>query len=240
MAGVNAAIQATEDHHQPWSLGRDQAYIGVLVDDLTTHGAPEPYRMFTSRAEYRLTLRADNADQRLTPLGIKLGLVKTARKQAYQRKAEQLASLRNLMQSCVETPSQLAKKGLPINQDGVRRSAFDLLRYPNIKYDDLITIWPEINHYAADIREQIEIDARYAGYLARQQTDIAAFKRDEELKLPNELNYASIAGLSNEISSKLAAQRPETLGAASRIAGITPAALATLLRYVRKQEKQAA
>ncbi|MAY99862.1 MAG: tRNA uridine-5-carboxymethylaminomethyl(34) synthesis enzyme MnmG, partial [Micavibrio sp.] len=217
---------------------RADAYIGVLIDDLITHGAPEPYRMFTSRAEYRLTLRADNADQRLTDKAIALGCASEARIALWQAKKEELEAARVMMHALNETPTSLKKMGLNINQDGQRRSAFDLLRYPNIAFADLVQIWPELADIKPEIAEQIEIDALYAGYLDRQQVDIESFRKDENLTLPKDMDYRAIGSLSNEICQKLEAVRPETLGAASRIAGITPSAIVSLLKYTKRLKNQ--
>lgn len=247
MAGINAAIQAKYLNEDPnvsretmdlFYLDRADAYIGVLIDDLITHGAPEPYRMFTSRAEYRLTLRADNADQRLTDKAIALGCASDTRIGLWQAKKEELEAARVMMHALNETPTSLKKMGLNINQDGQRRSAFDLLRYPNIAFADLVQIWPELAGIKPEIAEQIEIDALYAGYLDRQQVDIESFRKDENLSLPKDMDYRAIGSLSNEICQKLEAVRPETLGAASRIAGITPSAIVSLLKYTKRLKNQ--
>ncbi len=238
MAGINAAL--TIDNKEPFVLDRATAYIGVLIDDLITRGAPEPYRMFTSRAEYRLRLRADNADQRLTPLGIEIGCVGPERTEFWDRKSDTLQSARDLMGSLKMTPNELVKHGLEITMDGVRRSASDLLRYPNIHWADLAKIWPEMNSIPASIREQVEIDAVYSGYMDRQESDVQAFKKDENLLLPAGMDYSQIGSLSMETRQKLEQSRPETLGAASRIPGITPAAITALLRFVKRKTPHAA
>jgi tRNA uridine 5-carboxymethylaminomethyl modification enzyme len=235
MAGVNAAL-AAGGGGQGFVLDRAEAYIGVLIDDLVTRGADEPYRMFTSRAEYRLTLRADNADQRLTPRGAALGCVGSDRGAAYAAKSEALAEARRLVESLSATPNELKGRGLAVNQDGVRRTAGELMAYPDVTLARLATLWPQLGALRADVAEQLEIEAKYAGYLSRQEADIRAFRRDESLQLPAALDYAGIAGLSTEVRSKLAAARPATLGAAARIPGVTPAALTALLRYVRRPE----
>ncbi|MSP88747.1 MAG: tRNA uridine-5-carboxymethylaminomethyl(34) synthesis enzyme MnmG [Alphaproteobacteria bacterium] len=232
MAGLNAALAASGG--APFLLDRAEAYIGVMIDDLVTRGTNEPYRMFTSRAEYRLTLRADNADRRLTALGQKIGCVGPERARHFAAKTAALSHGRILAQSLTATPTVLKRAGLPVNQDGVPRSAVDLLAYPDIAFDRLAVIWPELAAIPADVRLQLEIDARYAGYVQRQQADIRDFRRDEALALPADLNYDGIASLSAEVRAKLAAARPTTLGAAGRIPGMTPAALVTLLRYVRR------
>jgi tRNA uridine 5-carboxymethylaminomethyl modification enzyme len=234
MAGLNAALKLGGG--EPFVLDRADAYIGVLIDDLVTLGASEPYRMFTSRAEYRLVLRADNADQRLTPKGLALGCVGRARRAAWSAKAEALAGGRALVGRLRETPSRLARLGLAVNQDGVVRSAGDLLALPGIDLKRLAAIWPELAALAPEIAEQIEIDARYRGYLDRQDADIRAYRADDSLQLPEDLDYAAVPSLSAEARTKLAAARPATLAAAARIAGVTPAALTALLRYVQRKK----
>jgi tRNA uridine 5-carboxymethylaminomethyl modification enzyme len=216
-------------------LDRAAAYIGVLIDDLVTRGTAEPYRMFTSRAEYRLTLRADNADQRLTPIGLRVSAIGSARARAFAEKTAALDAGRRLAAGLRLSPSALRRRGIAVNADGVARSAAELLAYPGIDVARLAAVWPALGALASDIAEQLEIDARYAGYLDRQARDIAAFRRDEALVLPDTLDYAAVGSLSAEISGKLAAARPTTLGAAARISGITPAALVALLQHVRRQ-----
>ena len=234
MAGVNAALRATKSD-RTFTLDRAEAYIGVLVDDLITRGAPEPYRMFTSRAEYRLSLRADNADQRLTERGIEIGCINADRQQVWRKKAADLTEARIMAQSLKATPYELLHKhGLAINQDGAWRSLADLLSYPHVPNDKVLEIWPEFKALDADIIEQITIDAQYSGYLDRQQADINAFRRDENLVLPTDFDYSQVGSLSTEIRNKLANAKPATLGAAGRIPGVTPAALTALLRYVKK------
>jgi tRNA uridine 5-carboxymethylaminomethyl modification enzyme len=193
--------------------------------------------MFTSRAEYRLLLRADNADQRLTPRGLAIGSVGNERRRAFAAKAAALAAARELVQTLTATPPEVARFGLAITQDGVRRSAADLLRYPEIDLAALSRLWPQLGEISPDIGEQIEIDGRYGGYIDRQHADVLAFRRDEALRLPPDLDYAGIGSLSTEIRSKLTQSRPATLGAAARIPGVTPAALVALLRYVRRDAK---
>ncbi|WP_421707915.1 tRNA uridine-5-carboxymethylaminomethyl(34) synthesis enzyme MnmG [Algihabitans sp.] len=239
IAGLNAAL-AAGGRSQPWSLDRADAYIGVLIDDLVTRGVTEPYRMFTSRAEYRLRLRADNADQRLTPKALELGCASRQRETAFKAKMGALESARSLVHSLTATPDQLAKAGFTINQDGVRRNAFDLLRYPDIALPQLASYWPELTQIAPEVAEQVEIEARYMGYLDRQDADVRAFRRDEALILPDDLDYGAIHGLSNEVREKLLAARPATLGAAGRIPGMTPAALVALLRHVKRKPVGAA
>ena len=233
LAGLNAALVAG-GRGRDFTLDRASSYIGVLVDDLVSRGTDEPYRMFTSRAEYRLSLRADNADQRLTPLGIDLGCVGAARRAAWAAKSAALETARALVRSLRLSPSALNAKGLTVNADGVARSAAELLSYPGVDFARLVDIWAQLASIPKEIGAQIEIDGRYAGYLERQENDIAAFRRDEALRLPRDLDYGSIGSLSTEIRQKLDAARPETLGAAARVAGVTPAALVALLRHVRR------
>ncbi|WP_332773376.1 tRNA uridine-5-carboxymethylaminomethyl(34) synthesis enzyme MnmG [Phenylobacterium sp.] len=232
VAGLNAARAASG--LDAAAFGRDEAYIGVLIDDLVTRGVTEPYRMFTSRAEFRLSLRADNADQRLTDRGLALGVVGVSRETAWKAKAAALAQARARAGELTLTPNVAAKAGLPVKADGVVRDLAQLLAYPTIGFEDLTAIWPEIAAWAPEIREQVEIDAAYAGYLDRQAADAAAFRRDENLRLPAELDYAAVGGLSNEVREKLGAVRPLTLGQAARIEGVTPGALTALLAHVRR------
>jgi tRNA uridine 5-carboxymethylaminomethyl modification enzyme len=229
IAGLNAALS------KPFTVDRADGYLGVLIDDLVSLGVTEPYRMFTSRAEYRLWLRADNADQRLTPRGLEIGCVGADRARMFHVKHRTLAAARELASSLRISPSALAKRGIAINQDGVARSALDLLAYPEIDWTHLERLWPELGEVSADVAEQLTIDARYEGYLARQRQDIAAYRRDEALELPADLDYAAIGSLSNEVRQKLEAQKPATLGQAARISGVTPAALVALLKYVRRR-----
>ncbi|MBM3508635.1 MAG: tRNA uridine-5-carboxymethylaminomethyl(34) synthesis enzyme MnmG [Alphaproteobacteria bacterium] len=233
MAGINAARAVAGG--SPMILDRADAYIGVLIDDLVTKGTREPYRMFTSRAEYRLSLRADNADQRLTEKGVAAGCVGSERAQRNREKVTSLARARSLMSDLYLTPSEARRIGLQVNLDGVRRSALELLAAPGVTWATLASIWPVAATFAPDIAEQIEIDALYAGYLERQAADIRAFRRDEDLTLPWDLDYAGIGGLSAEIRLKLDEARPTTLGAAARISGVTPAAVTALLAHVKKR-----
>jgi tRNA uridine 5-carboxymethylaminomethyl modification enzyme len=214
-------------------LDRSCAYIGVMIDDLVTKGVSEPYRMFTSRAEYRLTLRADNADQRLTRIGESLGCVGANRSMVFAEKLDRLTAARTLMASLNLTPNEAAQRDMAIRQDGVRRSANGLLSLPDVEFATLAAIWPELGSFAPEIVEQLEIDAHYAGYLDRQEADILAFRRDESRALPANLDYAAINGLSTEARLKLEAIRPATLGQAGRIQGVTPAALTLVLAHVR-------
>jgi tRNA uridine 5-carboxymethylaminomethyl modification enzyme len=237
MAGTNAALAAQS--RPPFILDRSQAYIGVMIDDLITKGVTEPYRMFTSRAEYRLLLRADNADQRLTKLGAEIGLVGEARADYTSEKMSKFSAAKVKASEMIETPSVLAKSGIKINQDGVRRSVMDLLAYPDIDMADLAQVWPDLSELDADTVEYLTIDATYAGYLERQQRDIDAFRRDEGLRIPDALDYAKIGGLSNEVRSKLTGACPATLGQAARIEGVTPGALMAVLAHIKKAQRAA-
>lgn len=233
IAGLNAAL--AEKGEDPFILDRAQAYTGVMIDDLITRGVAEPYRMFTSRAEYRLTLRADNADQRLTGLGISAGVVGEERAGAFAQKMAALEAAKALCVRLAASPSELSKKGLKINQDGVRRSAMDLLAYPDIDMEGLAGLWPELQELEPEISEQVQIEAQYSAYLDRQEADIRAFRRDEGLTLPPEIDYAAVNGLSIEVRQKLATARPATLGQAARVDGVTPAALTTLMIHVKQK-----
>jgi tRNA uridine 5-carboxymethylaminomethyl modification enzyme len=232
MAGLNAA--RSRDGGEPLILDRAEAYIGVMIDDLISRGTEEPYRMFTSRAEYRLTLRADNADQRLTERGIAFGCVGEERRLVWSSWKSELAAIRELATQCLMTPNEMSKRGFKANFDGVRRSAVEWLGYPHISVGDICTIWPEFADFSARAIEQLETDALYAGYMDRQVADIEAFRRDENLKLPDQLDYTAIGSLSSEVRLKLEAARPATLGAAARISGVTPAALTALLAHVKR------
>ena len=232
MAGFNAALAASGS--KPFILDRSQAYIGVMIDDLITKGVTEPYRMFTSRAEYRLLLRADNADQRLTPLGESIGAVSSNRSAAFAAKMDVFKRSKTQATSLSKTPNELAKHGLTINQDGKNRDVLDLLAYPNIDFEDLVPVWPELGSLPYFARENLETEALYAGYIERQARDIAAFQRDEGLRIPESFDYAGVGGLSNEVRGKLESVRPATLGQAARIEGVTPGALTAVLAYLRK------
>jgi tRNA uridine 5-carboxymethylaminomethyl modification enzyme len=233
IAGLNAALAAAGS--PAFQVDRADGYLGVLIDDLVGLGVTEPYRMFTSRAEYRLWLRADNADQRLTPRGIEIGCVGAGRARMFHVKQSALAEARELAGRLKASPSALAKQGISINQDGVVRSALDLLAYPDVDWDRLGTLWPELTTIPRGVAEQLTIDARYEGYLSRQRQDIAAYRRDEALELPVDLDYSAVGSLSTEIRQKLMSHRPATLGQAARISGVTPAALIALLKYVRRR-----
>jgi tRNA uridine 5-carboxymethylaminomethyl modification enzyme len=232
LAGLNAAAVASDSAEIIFD--RAEAYIGVMVDDLTTRGVTEPYRMFTSRAEYRLQLRADNADQRLTDKGIAVGCVGAGRAEFHIRKSVALNEARAFAKSVSLTPKEAEKHGLALNKDGQRRTAFELLSYPTVSMADLARIWPRFGDLAPKIAEQIEIDAKYDVYLARQAADVAAYRRDESFTLPDDLDYAALPGLSNEVKQKLIAQKPRTIGHAGKIDGVTPAALTLLVAHVRR------
>jgi tRNA uridine 5-carboxymethylaminomethyl modification enzyme len=233
MAGLNAALAAAGS--APFSVDRADGYLGVLLDDLVSLGVTEPYRMFTSRAEYRLWLRADNADQRLTQRGLDIGCVGSERAKMFHVKQQALQSAGNLARGFKISPSALAKRGIAINQDGIVRNALELLAYPDMGWPQLVGLWPELATISGDIAEQLTIDGRYEGYLGRQREDIVAYRRDEALELPTDLDYGSVGGLSNEVRQKLQTHKPVTLGQAARISGVTPAALIALLKYVRRR-----
>ncbi len=238
VAGMNAARAAAGQ--EAVIFDRAEAYIGVMIDDLVTKGVSEPYRMFTARAEYRLTLRADNADQRLTAKGEAAGIVGAARAALFKAKMHKLDAARAQAAQWQMTPNEAGERGLHIRADGVRRNMVELLAYPSIDWDDLAAIWPDMAGWDDDIRFQIETDARYAGYLDRQRGDIEAFRRDEALALPVDMDYLALEGMATEVRQKLAAARPVTLGQAARLDGMTPAALTLLLHHARKAHAEAA
>lgn len=235
MAGINAALKASGSD-ETFELDRAEAYIGVMIDDLVTLGTNEPYRMFTSRAEYRLLLRADNADLRLTQRGLDIGAVGPVRAGVFKEKVTELARVKALMLEIDASPNELKKHGLDVNLDGIRRNGLDLLAYQNIDFNRLAKIWTGLAGTRADVVEQLEIDATYAGYLDRQEADIKALRRDEALSLPSDINYNGISSLSNEVRDKLMTVRPETIGQAARISGVTPAAITALLAHVKKRD----
>ena len=232
MAGLNAALAV--HGRDPLILDRAEAYIGVLIDDLVTKGTNEPYRMFTSRAEYRLRLRADNADQRLSPIGAELGCLSAPRRVAWSEKARALAEGRALARALRASPTVLNRAGFKIKADGVVRDVIDLLAFPGVDMMGLARLWPELNALRPDVAEQLAIDGLYQGYMARQDADIEAYRNDDQLRLPDNLDYAAVGSLSAEVRQKLEAARPRTIGAAARISGVTPAATIALLRYVRR------
>jgi tRNA uridine 5-carboxymethylaminomethyl modification enzyme len=235
VAGLNAARRAAGK--APVTFGRDNSYIGVMIDDLVTRGVSEPYRMFTSRAEYRLSLRADNADQRLTPIGIEIGCVGFFRQSFFTRKMEKLAKAKAALTEILFTPQQAAEAGLVVNRDGIRRSAFDLLAYPDMTFSRFLNGWPSLGEIDRRTAEQIEIEAKYAVYLERQAAEIAAARRDEMMPIPSSFNFTAVDGLSNEIKARLSAVCPETLGQASRIEGVTPVAITLLAVALRRAKK---
>jgi tRNA uridine 5-carboxymethylaminomethyl modification enzyme len=235
VAGLNAAARAGDSADIVFD--RSEGYLGVMIDDLVTRGVTEPYRMFTSRAEYRLTLRADNADQRLTDKGIAFGCVGAPRAQRHSAKMHALSAARDFARSVAVTPSEAARHGFDLNRDGQRRTAFDLLSYPDFGVGDVARIWPQLGKLAPAIAAQLEIDAKYAVYLERQAADVEAYRRDEHLMLPDDLDYADVSGLSNEVRQKLMAVRPRSVGQAGRIDGITPAALTLLAAHLRRKAR---
>ncbi|MGQ3210463.1 MAG: tRNA uridine-5-carboxymethylaminomethyl(34) synthesis enzyme MnmG [Shinella sp.] len=233
VAGLNAARRAAgSDGH---IFSRTDSYIGVMIDDLTSRGVSEPYRMFTSRAEYRLSLRADNADARLTPLGIDLGIVAKPRQDRFAQWSGDMQTARNRLQMLRLSPNEAASHGIKINFDGVRRSGYDLLAYPGINFKDLAAIWPEeLAAFVPRVRDAIEIEATYAVYMNRQETDIAEARREEDRRIPDDFDFSTLPGLSIELRQKLAATRPSNLSQASRVDGMTPAALTLLLAYLKR------
>ncbi|MCZ6720634.1 MAG: tRNA uridine-5-carboxymethylaminomethyl(34) synthesis enzyme MnmG [Proteobacteria bacterium] len=235
MAGLNAALAA--GGARPFRLDRAEAMIGVLIDDLVTLGTREPYRMFTSRAEYRLLLRPDNADLRLTGRGIAIGAVSGPRAAAFRAKERALDEAKRLCRGLELSPSALKERGIRVNLDGVRRNVAELLGYPDVTFATLAGVWPELRAIRPDVVQQIEIEAGYRGYLSRQRADAESYRRDDGLVLPDDLDYARIGGLSTEVREKLEGARPATLGAAGRISGITPAALVALLGHVKRGER---
>ncbi len=232
IAGLNAALST--QGRDPFILDRSQAYIGVMIDDLVTKGVSEPYRMFTSRAEYRLILRADNADQRLTPMAEKLGIISKLREDIFADKITNLKAAREMAGNLSKTPNELKAQGIKVNEDGIRRTVMDLLAYPNIEMKTLLPLWPELAELPTYAKEALETEALYSGYLERQMREIEAFKRDEGLRIPDSLNYVNIGGLSNEVREKLETARPATLGQAARIEGVTPGALTAVLAFIKR------
>jgi tRNA uridine 5-carboxymethylaminomethyl modification enzyme len=235
LAGINAALCAAGDR-EVFVVSRTTGYLGVMVDDLVTRGVSEPYRMFTSRAEFRLKLRADNADQRLTPIGVTLGCVGAERRTKYEAKAKALDEGLALLNQLSLTPTEAAQHGLAINRDGRRRTAFELMSFQEISFGHLQAIWPEVGNIARPIADQLQVDARYAAYLRRQDEDVAQLQRDEAIRIPDDFDYAAMPSLSSEVRQKLARHRPATIAQAGRLEGVTPAALLTLLARLKASE----
>ena len=233
MAGLNAARKSSGEP-TAFVLDRADAYIGVMIDDLITRGVSEPYRMFTSRAEYRLSLRADNADQRLTPIGLELGCVGMIRRTAFKEKMSSISRARERLALLKATPKQLAEEKIKVSQDGAPRTALKLLAHKGVRIEKIYKLWPELSSFSKAILEQLATESLYAGYLERQRADIEAFRKDETLTLPDGMDYSEIGGLSNEMRERLSVVRPRTIGAAGRIPGVTPAAITALLRHVRR------
>lgn len=238
VAGFNAALSALG--REPIQFSRSQSYIGVMIDDLITRGVSEPYRMFTSRAEYRLSLRADNADQRLTQIGIDLGCVGEARRVAFLNKMEALVSGRAILDRMSVTPKAARSVGIMVNEDGQRRNGLELLAYPGVVFDELVSLEPELAAVEGDIREQLARDALYVGYLDRQEDQAQALRRDEGVAIPTDFDFDALSGLSNELKTKLARVKPETLAHAGRIEGMTPAALTLILAKLRGAQRRTA
>ena len=233
IAGINAALSVKGS--EPFILDRSDAYIGVMIDDLITKGVAEPYRMFTSRAEYRLSLRADNADQRLTQKGIDLGLVSEERSNIFKNKLSKLAKINLKMNKLSITPTKVSNFAIKIAKDGIFRTANEILTQKGVDMRKIREIWPEIPSFDKEIDDQIEINAHYKGYLKRQKADILAFKRDENLIIPNKINYDNLSGLSNEVKAKFKQIKPRTMGQALRIDGVTPSAVYILLSHVKRK-----
>ena len=234
VAGANAALKSL--NKERLVLDRADGYIGVLIDDLVVKGVSEPYRMFTSRSEYRLSLRADNADERLTDIGIEAGIVRKERKNKWAKKKKDLSNLRKKLKSLKISPNEAKKRGLNINLDGKKRSAFELLSYPEVKYDDLNKFWDDIKSLSPQIEKTISAEALYDRYLVRQQLDIERFRKDEKKRINPNINYKKINGLSNENKEKLMKAKPETLGHAQRIDGITPAAIGLIISHIKNNK----
>ena len=236
VAGLNAARNAMGGEEIIFS--RSSSYIGVMIDDLTTHGVTEPYRMFTSRAEFRLTLRADNADLRLTPLGIEIGCVSDARRQRFENWQNEIDNCRNAFENLSLTPNEAEKHGFKLNKDGIRRSAFNLLSYPQIKLDDILKVWPELAQYDRHVLETVEIDATYAVYMDRQKNDIRVQQREEGRRIPEDFDFDVLPGLSSELKYKLRSNRPKSIAHANKIDGMTPAAIALILTYLKRHSRK--
>ena len=234
IAGINAANIALEDDKH-FILTRDEAYIGVMIDDLVTHGVIEPYRMFTSRAEYRLLLRADNADQRLTEKGYIHGLVSQKRHTDFIKKRDTLKKINSKLKKLILKSSELRDLGVSLPRDGRKQSAFDLLKSKSFNYNNLKLVFPDIDKMDSKLLNQVKVDALYAGYLKRQENDIKAFQKDEKIRIPKDIDFKSIGGLSNELVEKLSKIKPDTLSQASRISGITPVAILSILRHIKRK-----
>ncbi len=235
VAGLNAALSVFE--RDPIQFTRADSYIGVMIDDLTTRGVAEPYRMFTSRAEFRLSLRADNADQRLTAIGMELGCVGEARIKSFSEKIEKLTEVKSRLSERTYTPKEMRSVGMNVNQDGNRRDGMAILAFPDVSFSDLLPLVPELGNVDSEIRQQVERDALYANYIARQKRDVEAMKRDESYEIPLDFNYFALDGLSSEIKQKLSNARPENVAQASRVEGVTPAALTLVLAKLRREQK---
>ncbi|RUV55643.1 tRNA uridine-5-carboxymethylaminomethyl(34) synthesis enzyme MnmG, partial [Mesorhizobium sp. M1A.F.Ca.IN.022.02.1.1] len=234
LAGINAARRASSS--ESVVLSRTEAYVGVMIDDLTSRGIAEPYRMFTSRAEFRLSLRADNADERLTPLADRLGIVSSERMQRFGAVSVKLDAARALAKSIAFTPNEAARHGLEINRDGVRRSAYDLLAYPGVDMAWLTRIEPRFGELDPNTAERLETEAKYSVYLERQQADVAQIRHEESRLIPETIDFADVPGLSNELKQKMKARRPRSIADAQRMEGMTPAALAIIVAHVRNAE----
>jgi tRNA uridine 5-carboxymethylaminomethyl modification enzyme len=240
IAGINAALMAAGDADTPpFILDRAEAYIGVMIDDLVTKGAPEPYRMFTSRAEYRLLLRADNADQRLTERGMQIGCIGAVRQKAWRDKAEQLKMARGLLQSSTAAAKAVAAAGLPAPRDGAKRCAADMLSLESVGFAEIMPLWPELAAIPAHLHAQLAADCRYSGYVGRQQADIDTLRRDEAATIPPHTDFSAVGGLSSESRDILRKYQPETIGQANRLPGLTPAAVVAVLRHVKRQQSVA-
>jgi tRNA uridine 5-carboxymethylaminomethyl modification enzyme len=240
--GLVAALNAVQEAREldPVQFDRSESYIGVMVDDLVTRGVTEPYRMFTSRAEFRLALRADNADQRLTPRAIGLGCVSDTRRKSFEQKQTKLAAARQVLEAKDFSPKEVGAAGMEVGQDGRRRTPFELLAFPKIGITDVARLVPELVAMDSDILDQVAIDASYAHYIERQQDDVAKLRKDEAWKIPPDFDYRDLNGLSNEIKEKLERVRPETLGQAGRIEGMTPAASMVILARLRRRQRDVA
>ena len=236
VAGLNAAARVLD--RDPFIADRSNSYIGVMIDDLVTQGVTEPYRMFTSRAEFRLHLRADNADRRLTPIGIDIGCIGDDRRVAFLEYQDRLSEAEEVFRQRTVSPDEAAKRGISLNRDGVRRSAFELLALPDIRIESVNSLWPELETTDPELVEQLANDARYAPYIERQKQEMKNLERDRSILIPDDLEYGSIAGLTNELAGKLSNVRPRDLAQASRIEGMTPAALSLILVHAKRQAQR--